>query len=65
MGPTLVALGFAGAAKVAFGQGTISFSGAQTFMQTVHVRTSVVEIQVELPDAVQFVAEETVCSVGC
>jgi hypothetical protein len=35
MGPTLVALGFAGAAKAAFGQGTISFSGAQTFMQTV------------------------------
>jgi hypothetical protein len=32
MGPTLVALTFAG---VAHAQGTISFSGAQTFMQTV------------------------------
>src|ERR1700691_4409374 len=35
MGPTLVALAFAGAANVAHAQGTISFSGAQTFMQTV------------------------------
>jgi hypothetical protein len=35
MGPTLVALAFAGAANVAKAQGTISFSGAQTFMQTV------------------------------
>jgi hypothetical protein len=32
MGPTLVALTFAGVARA---QGTISFSGAQTFMQTV------------------------------
>jgi hypothetical protein len=35
MGPTVVALAFAGAANVARAQGTISFSGAQTFMQTV------------------------------
>jgi len=35
MGPTLVALAFAGVANVARAQGTISFSGAQTFMQTV------------------------------
>ena len=35
MGPTLVALAFAGAANVARAQGSISFSGAQTFMQTV------------------------------
>jgi hypothetical protein len=35
MGPTLIALAFAGAANVARAQGTISFSGAQTFMQTV------------------------------
>ena len=35
MGPTLIALAFAGAANVAHAQGTISFSGAQTFMQTV------------------------------
>ena len=35
MGPTLVALAFAGSANVAHAQGTISFSGAQTFMQTV------------------------------
>ena len=35
MGPTLVALAFAGAANLAHAQGTISFSGAQTFMQTV------------------------------
>jgi hypothetical protein len=35
MGPTVVALAFAGAAKLAHGQGTISFSGAQTLMQTV------------------------------
>lgn len=35
MAPTLAALAFAGASKAAFGQGTISFSGAQTFMQTV------------------------------
>lgn len=33
--PTLVALAFAGVARVADAQGTISFSGAQTFMQTV------------------------------
>ena len=35
MGPTLVVLAFAGVANVAHAQGTISFSGAQTFMQTV------------------------------
>jgi hypothetical protein len=35
MGPTLIALAFAGAVNVAHAQGTISFSGAQTFMQTV------------------------------
>jgi hypothetical protein len=35
MGPTLVALAFAGASRVALGQGTISFSGAQTLMQTI------------------------------
>lgn len=35
MAPTLVALSFAGAANLAHAQGTISFSGAQTFMQTV------------------------------
>jgi hypothetical protein len=35
IGPTLAALAFAGAANVAHAQGTISFSGAQTFMQTV------------------------------
>jgi hypothetical protein len=35
MGPTLVALAFAGATNLAHAQGTISFSGAQTFMQTV------------------------------
>lgn len=32
IGPTLVALAFARAANVAPAQGTISFSGAQTFM---------------------------------
>src|ERR1700728_375571 len=35
MGPTLIALAFAGAVNVAHAQGTISFSGAQTFMQTI------------------------------
>jgi hypothetical protein len=35
MGPTLVALAFAGASNLAHAQGTISFSGAQTLMQTV------------------------------
>ena len=35
MRPTLIALAFAGAASAAHAQGTISFSGAQTFMQTV------------------------------
>jgi hypothetical protein len=35
MGPTLVGLTFAGVAHTARAQGTISFSGAQTFMQTV------------------------------
>jgi hypothetical protein len=35
MGPTLVALTFAGVANTVRAQGTISFSGAQTFMQTV------------------------------
>ncbi len=35
MGPTVVALAFAGAANLAHAQGTISFSGAQTLMQTV------------------------------
>jgi hypothetical protein len=35
MGPTLATLAFAGAANLAHAQGTISFSGAQTFMQTV------------------------------
>ena len=35
LAPTLVALSFAGATNVAHAQGTISFSGAQTFMQTV------------------------------
>ena len=35
MGPTLVALTFAGVANTARAQGTISFSGAQTFMQTI------------------------------
>ena len=35
MRPTFAALAFAGAANLAHAQGTISFSGAQTFMQTV------------------------------
>lgn len=35
MGPTLVALAFAGTANLAHAQGSISFAGAQTFMQTV------------------------------
>jgi len=35
MGPTVVALALAGAANLAQAQGTISFSGAQTLMQTV------------------------------
>lgn len=35
MGPTVVALAFAGVANLAQAQGTISFSGAQTLMQTV------------------------------
>lgn len=35
MAPTLVALALAGASNIAHAQGTISFSGAQTFMQTV------------------------------
>jgi len=34
MGPTLVALAFAGAANVAHAQGTMDFSGAQTLMGT-------------------------------
>lgn len=34
MGPTLVALSFAGAANVAHAQGTMDFSGAQTLMGT-------------------------------
>jgi hypothetical protein len=33
--PTMVALAFAGATNLAHAQGSISFSGAQTFMQTV------------------------------
>ncbi len=35
MGPTLAVHAFAGAANLAHAQGTIGFSGAQTFMQTV------------------------------
>ena len=35
MGPSFVAFAFAGMANLAHAQGTISFSGAQTFMQTV------------------------------
>ena len=35
MGPTVVALAIAGTANLAQAQGTISFSGAQTLMQTV------------------------------
>jgi hypothetical protein len=35
MGPSLIALAFAGVAHTARAQGAISFSGAQTFMQTV------------------------------
>jgi hypothetical protein len=35
MGPALFALAFAGVANLAHAQGTISFSGAQTLMQTV------------------------------
>jgi hypothetical protein len=34
MGPTLLALAFAGAANVAHAQGTMDFSGAQTLMGT-------------------------------
>ena len=34
MGPTLVALSFAGAANIAHAQGTMDFSGAQTLMST-------------------------------
>ncbi len=34
MGPTLVALSFAGAANIAHAQGTMDFSGAQTLMGT-------------------------------
>jgi hypothetical protein len=44
MGPTLVALAFAGVAHTARAQGTISFSGAQTFMQTVHSRFAYVSL---------------------
>ena len=61
LAPTLIALSFAG---VAHAQGTMDFSGAQTLMGTFNVRTTTVEIQVELPDAVQLVAEEPVGSVG-
>jgi hypothetical protein len=35
MGPSLIALAFAGVAHTARAQRAISFSGAQTFMQTV------------------------------
>jgi hypothetical protein len=34
MGPTLLALSFAGIANVAYAQGTMDFSGAQTLMGT-------------------------------
>jgi hypothetical protein len=34
MGPTLLALAFAGVANVAHAQGTMDFSGAQTLMET-------------------------------
>jgi len=34
MGPTLLALAFAGVANVAHAQGTMDFSGAQTLMGT-------------------------------
>ena len=50
--------------SIAHAQGTMDFSGAQTLMGTFNVRTTTVEIQVELPDAVQLVAEEPVGSVG-
>ena len=59
--PALFALALSG---VALAQGTMDFSGAQTLMGTFNVRTTTVEIQVELPDAVQLVAEEPVGSVG-
>ena len=50
MGPTLVALAFAGAANVAHAQGTISFSGAQTFMQTVQTFAEYAGAVICLPD---------------
>ena len=59
MAPTVAALSFAGIAHVAQAQGTISFSGAQTFMQTVQMGSAAVPLAVEFSDCLQTIAKQT------
>src|SRR5579859_7207733 len=60
IGPTLVALSFAG---VAHAQGTMDFSGATTLMGTFNVSTPAVQPEVVSANLFEVIAEKPVCSV--
>ena len=55
LGPTLLALSFAG---VAHAQGTTDFTGAQTLMTTFNVGPAPIQSQIEIPDCFEIVAEQ-------
>src|SRR5882757_337171 len=57
MGPTLVALAFAG---VAHAQGTMDFSGAQTLMGTFNVGSSAIQSKIVLSNPVQIISKQPV-----
>ena len=62
MGPTMVALTFAG---VAHAQGTMDFSGAQTLMGTFNMGSAAVQSQVEMPYRFEVVPEQPVRAFQC
>jgi len=57
MGPTLVALTFAG---VAHAQGTMDFSGAQTLMGTFNMGSPTIQAQIVFPHRIQVISKQPV-----
>ena len=61
IGPTLVALTFAGVCSgVAHAQGTMDFSGAQTLMGTFNMGSSPIQSQIVLSNPVQIISKQAV-----
>ena len=55
MGPTLIALTFAG---VAHAQGTMDFSGAQTLMGSFNMGSSTIQAQIVLSNPTQIISKQ-------